>query len=195
MILKTNNLQFFKYGIEEVNFNSNKNYYEFDIYENTSYNFLFYNTNYIYIELIDGMVLLDICSFSNNTILNIETYYLYKTIKLNPKIHFNFHCVSKYGKIRMYSKEFINIIHITNKINYNKITPLFEINELLGIIYNVKNNSYTSNEEFHDFWELNYIDMGETTITLNNQNFISKKGQLIIFAPYEKHKNRYQKIK
>lgn len=193
MIQKTNNLSFSKYGIEIKKINTQVNKYEIGIYENRAYNNVYYSNEKVKIHLEAGLVLIDVAD--NKSMLNYDQYWLFRDIELLPNVYFNFHCISHYAKVSIYYEDKIQMINLKSKINYSRLKPSFEIEEIIGTFYHVRNGFYELEEEYHDFWELNYVDIGEMNVVIKEEDYKIKSGELLLIAPYEKHKFTTKKQK
>ncbi|MBQ3506687.1 MAG: helix-turn-helix domain-containing protein [Clostridia bacterium] len=69
----------------------------------------------------------------------------------------------------------------------HKIENLLVINKIVTIHYLEFDKDYVGKEEFHDFWELVYVDKGEAVATANGKEYTLRAGEAIFHQPNERH--------
>lgn len=192
MFTKTTSFAFSEYG-EIVN----KNEYKFPqksthstirIKEKSFSSFFSYDHD-VFIETTSGIVMLVVCK--EDKIDTPEQFIIHRTIKIKKGILFNFISVSHSSRIFMYTdsraKKITYPLPKDTPIVYEPIIPSFEIKEILSYFYQVRNASYEFSGEEHDFWELTFIDNGELTTTVNDEEYSLDEMDLILYAPGQYH--------
>ncbi|MBP5467063.1 MAG: helix-turn-helix domain-containing protein [Clostridia bacterium] len=73
--------------------------------------------------------------------------------------------------------------------NFSKtvIKKEIAVKSLYTIHYQSLVKNYTSKEESHDFWEINYIDKGTMSVVINGKSEELKQGEIIFIAPNLPH--------
>lgn len=69
----------------------------------------------------------------------------------------------------------------------HKIENLLVINKIVTIHYLEFDKEYVGNEEFHDFWEMVYIDKGEAVATASGKELTLRAGEAVFHQPNERH--------
>lgn len=69
----------------------------------------------------------------------------------------------------------------------HKIENLLVINKIVTIHYLEFDKDYVGKEEFHDFWELVYVDKGEAVATANGKEYTLRASEAIFHQPNERH--------
>ena len=72
----------------------------------------------------------------------------------------------------------------------HKIENLLLINKIVTIHYLEFDKDFVSNEEFHDFWEMVYIDKGEAIATASGRELTLHAGEAFFHQPNERHSLR-----
>lgn len=186
MFNKTNHVLFTKYGKElhhskisgimQLNINLSGNH---------PYDNVYCSSSKVIIKLISGIVLMDVSM--NKEMNDAKRFLIFRTIELNENTCFNFHCISDSAAISVFSNGEIKTISLEKSVSYKKIMPGFEIQEIIGCFYHIRNSNYELEEEQHDFWELNYVDNGSCTMIIEGEEVEIKQQEILIFAPGQIH--------
>lgn len=186
MFNKTNHVLFTKYG-KEIHQNKIKASMQLNINlsGNQPYDYAYYSSSKVIIKLLSGIVLMDVCM--NKEMNDAKRFLIFRTIELNENTYFNFHCISDSASISVYSNGEIKTISLGKNITYKKIMPGFEIQEIIGCFYHIRNSDYELEQEQHDFWELNYVDNGSCTMIVEGENINMRQQEILIFAPGQTH--------
>ncbi|RHO22447.1 AraC family transcriptional regulator [Amedibacterium intestinale] len=192
MFTKTTSFAFSEYG-EIVN----KSEYKFPqknihstlrIKEKSFTSFLSYDHD-VYIQATSGIVMLVVCK--EGDIKAPEQFIIHRTIKIKKGILFNFISISHSARILMNTdtkaKKTTHPLPKDAPIVYEPIIPSFEIKEILSYFYQVRNASYEFPGEEHEFWELTFIDNGELTTTVNDEEYNLDEMDLILYSPGQYH--------
>lgn len=63
-----------------------------------------------------------------------------------------------------------------------------EISQIITIHYFEYTKDYKYPGEFHDFWEIMYLDRGRAYVTCNDTEYLLSKGEIILLPPNSQHK-------
>ena len=150
--------------------------------------FYSYNCD-VYLKVLSGIVMLVISK--DDDVKNTERFVIHRVIKLKKGVKFNMLSITSNAKVEMEtefkSKRTVIDTYDEIPIVYDPIIPSFEINEILGYYYQVRNASYTFPGEKHDFWELTFIDNGELETTVDGEIYKLDEMDLILYAPGQYH--------
>ena len=67
------------------------------------------------------------------------------------------------------------------------MTPVFSVTEFVNISYYKLPKDYSFPGESHEFWELIYVDQGELIVTVDENSFLLKEGELAFYRPHSIH--------
>lgn len=150
--------------------------------------FYSYNCD-VYLKVQSGIVMLVVAK--DDDLENYERFVIHRIIKLKKGIKFNLISITANSKVEMETefKAKRTTVDTPGKlpIVYEPLVPTFEINEILGYYYQVRNASYTFPGEKHDFWELTFIDNGELETTVDGETYNLDEMDLILYAPGQYH--------
>lgn len=192
MFHKTTSYIFHKYG-EIINEISNKaNIHSsssiLKIKEKKITNFYRYNAE-VYVRVISGIVLLVVTTDPNQE--SYEEFVIHRTIKIGSNVQFNFISISSQAKVELFfekgCKKTIIPYQQAQPILYEPIAPSFSIKEIYGYYYQVRNQNYHFEGEKHNYWELTFIDHGSLSTNVDNEMYMLKELDLILYAPNQFH--------
>ena len=150
--------------------------------------FMEYNSD-IYIKVESGIVMLVVSN--DTTCREFERIVIHRFIKIKAGVKFNFLSITPNAKVELeFDPKAKKTIHETfdhMKITYEPIIPAFDIKEILGYYYQVRNANYSFPGEKHDFWELTFIDNGELETTVDDEVYELDAMDLILYAPGQYH--------
>lgn len=143
----------------------------------------------VYVRVESGIVMLVVSS--DETCKEFERFVIHRFIKIKAGVKFNFLCITNNAKIVMETDPKTKRITVDTyekiPIVYEPITPSFQIKEILGYYYQVRNANYTFPGESHDYWELTFIDNGELATTVDEEPYELGEMDLILFSPGQYH--------
>ncbi len=73
------------------------------------------------------------------------------------------------------------------KFYMHKISNLVNVQKIVTVHYQKLDDSYSSKEESHDFWEFLYLDKGEISIVINGDKRRLEQGKCILVPPNDAH--------
>lgn len=74
-----------------------------------------------------------------------------------------------------------------------KITNVINVQKIVTVHYQEPENGYVSKDEAHDFWEINYADVGEFTLITDTQTRVVKNGEMAFIKPNVTHRIQCEK--
>ncbi len=69
----------------------------------------------------------------------------------------------------------------------HKISNLLNITKIVTIHYQVLAKNYSFPEEKHDFWEINYADKGDLSISVDGEKIRLQQGEILFIKPNQPH--------
>lgn len=153
------------------------------------FDYFYEYSNDVYVQVESGIVMLVV---SNDELgKDYERFVIHRFIKIKAGVKFNFLCITPTAKILLETdpKTKKRTIATYDKVPifYEPITPSFEVKEILGYYYQVRNANYTFPGESHEFWELTFIDNGELATTVDEEPYALDEMDLILYAPGQYH--------
>lgn len=143
----------------------------------------------VYVRVESGIVMLVVSS--DETCKEFERFVIHRFIKIKAGVKFNFLSITNNAKIVMETDPKTKRIMVDTyekiPIVYEPIIPSFQIKEILGYYYQVRNANYTFPGENHDYWELTFIDNGELATTVDDEPYELGEMDLILFSPGQYH--------
>ena len=73
------------------------------------------------------------------------------------------------------------------KFYKHKIINFLHIQKIITVHYQEPELGYVSKEESHDFWEINYADVGEFTLQIGEERRLVKNGEMAFINPNVPH--------
>lgn len=150
--------------------------------------FYFYNHD-ICVKVLNGIVMLIVTK--DDDAKEYERFVIHRTIKIKKGVKFNFICITSNAKVELETefKAKRSTIDTYENISiiYEPIVPTFQVKEILGYYYQVRNASYSFPGEKHNFWELTFIDNGELETTVDEETYKLDELDLILYAPGQYH--------
>lgn len=143
----------------------------------------------VYVKVDSGIVMLVVST--DDTCKEYERFVIHRFIKIKAGVSFNFLCITTSAKVTLeiepHAKKTTHDTFDQVSIVYDPITPSFEIKEILGYYYQVRNANYTFPGEQHEFWELTFIDNGALATTVDEEPYELGEMDLILYAPGQYH--------
>lgn len=192
MFNKTTSFVFNRYG-EIVNELTRRqtlkmSHYTLKLKDKSFDSFLSYNSD-VFIRVTSGIVMLVVSRDSD--VKNYERFVIHRHIKVRKGVYFNFLCISSNAKVELEmefkAKKTTVDTYDGQPIIYDPIVPTFQVKEILGYYYQVRNASYSFPGEKHSFWELTFIDNGELETTVDGETYALDELDLILYAPGQYH--------
>ena len=75
-----------------------------------------------------------------------------------------------------------------NKFYKHKIVNFLNVQKIITVHYQEPDSGYVSKEESHDFWEINYADVGEFILQIGEEKRRVKNGEMAFIKPNEPHR-------
>jgi len=197
MKLKTSDSRFLKFGQP---FSSNdlfkENFLEKDTFvlKQAPINLVYAYSDEIVIKAIDGIVL--ICVSSSIEFDILHQFVIHGNIKLKKGVFFNFISLTPTATISISLKKFeeAKTFPLAEPFVYKPIKNDFLIDNIYASYYNVKGPNYQSLLDYHNYYELIYVDNGIVTINCDNKAFDLEKYGLCIVNRNSKHfQSNFQK--
>lgn len=120
-----------------------------------------------------------------------EKFVIHRTIKIKAGVRFNFISISANSKVDLgYEPKHKKVTVPTpddQVICYEPLVPLFQIKEIYGYYYQVRNSNYTFDGEQHNYWELTFIDNGSLETKVDGETYELNEMDLILYAPGQFH--------
>ena len=69
----------------------------------------------------------------------------------------------------------------------HKIENLLIVNKLVTVLYLKFDKDFKAKGETHDFWEIVYVEHGETVCTAEEKTIVLKQGEMLFHKPNEFH--------
>lgn len=198
MFNRTSNYIFNKYGeiINELNKRQNERitHASWKVKDKSINELYIFNTD-VYIRVLSGIVML-VVSVDEDA-ATYEKFVIHRVIKIKQGVRFNFLAISANAKIDIgteHSSKHITIpTYQEEPIIYERVVSQFEILEILGYYYQVRNTNYTFPGEKHDFWELTFIDNGSLETIIDEDTYHMDNFDLILYAPNQFHSQKTTK--
>ena len=76
----------------------------------------------------------------------------------------------------------------TNTFYKRKIVNFLNVQKIVTVHYQEPEKGYVSKDEFHDFWEINYVDAGEITLICDTETRVVKSGEMAFIKPNKPHR-------
>lgn len=133
-----------------------------------------------------GIAIIACC---NNVDEKPKQFVIHAEVKLNPGVFFNFISISEQAQITT-SKNLNQLkpnITINELVEYQKITPTFQVKEIYSYYHQTKPPLYVFTGETHQYWELTYVDSGSLETTIDNITHRLDAFDLVISAPGQFH--------
>lgn len=153
-----------------------------------------FDTYYAYnhdvcIKVLSGIVMLVVTT--DDDAKEYERFVIHRVVKIKKGVKFNFISITSNAKVELETefkaKKTSFDTYEKMPVTYDPIVPTFDIKEILGYYYQVRNASYTFPGEKHDFWELTFIDNGELKTTVDGETYKLDELDLILYAPGQYH--------
>lgn len=75
----------------------------------------------------------------------------------------------------------------TKQFYKHKISNFLNIQKIVTIHYQEPDKNYVSEEETHNFWEINYADKKDIFVYIDGEKHILKQGEMIFIKPNQPH--------
>lgn len=120
---------------------------------------------------------------------NLETFAIHRLVKLKPQIHFALIAITSTIVCKMItSTNYTSLVKpLSIPYNFNRVLPRIRICEILGYYYSIRNTNYHFDGEFHDYFELTYVDIGIMTTIVDGVRYEIKERELMIYGPGQFH--------
>lgn len=142
-----------------------------------------------YVKVLSGIVMLIVSTDDEGK--EYEKFVIHRVIKIKAGVKFNFLSISTNSKIEISydskSKRVSVPTYLKQPITYEPLVPYFNITEIYGYYYQVRNRNYTFPGEKHPYWELTFIDNGTLTTTVDGEEYELNEMDLILYAPNQHH--------
>lgn len=143
----------------------------------------------VYVQVHQGIVML-VVSMDEDA-AEYEKFVIHRMIKIKAGVKFNFISISASAKIELLHENKAKkvVIPTFNKVpvTYERLIPTFEIKEIFGYYYQVRNANYVFPGEKHNYWELSFIDNGSLSTNIDGEEFTLNNFDLILYAPHQFH--------
>lgn len=73
------------------------------------------------------------------------------------------------------------------KFYMHKISNLLNVQKIVTVHYQALDKNYTSHEEEHDFWEINYADKEDIFVRIGEEKLLLKQGEILFIKPNQPH--------
>lgn len=150
--------------------------------------FTIYNCD-AYVKVLSGIVMLVVSN--DEQAKEHEKFVIHRTIKIKAGVKFNFISISATAKIEISTDHHVKKVSVPTyqeqPIQYEALRPSFQIKEIFGYYYQVRNVHYSFPGEKHNFWELTFIDNGSLQTTVDNETYDLAEMDLILYAPNQFH--------
>lgn len=195
MLNKTTSFIFNKYGeiVQDLNKKNLSKVHRFSLRlkEKSFTQFYVYNSD-VYIKVTSGIVMLVVSSDPSNK--HYERFVIHRSVKIKKGIKFNFLAISNQAKVEIEVErkgtQTMENTYFSLPIAYEPIIPTFQINEILGYYYQVRNPNYAFEGESHAFWELTFIDHGELQTVVDDDIYTLQPLDFILYAPGQFHSQK-----
>lgn len=143
----------------------------------------------VYIQVQQGIVML-VVSMDEDA-AEYEKFVIHRIIKVKAGVKFNFISISSTSRVELLytygAKK--TMIPTFNKVpvTYERLVPTFEVKEIFGYYYQVRNANYIFPGEKHNYWELSFIDHGTLHTNIDGKDFTLNNFDLILYAPNQFH--------
>ena len=74
-----------------------------------------------------------------------------------------------------------------NLYQMHKLEPVFFVKELANVSHYDLPRDFVFDGESHDSWELTYVDRGQIAITVKEESYLLKQGEMVFYTPGEFH--------
>lgn len=150
--------------------------------------FYIYNQD-VFIKVVSGIVMLIVSNDDEGK--EHEKFVIHRVIKVKAGVKFNFISISSNSKIEIScdgkAKRVTVPTYLNQTIIYEPLVPYFNITEIYGYYYQVRNRNYTFPGEKHNYWELTFIDNGTLTTAVDDEEYHLDEMDLILYAPNQYH--------
>lgn len=141
----------------------------------------------VYLEMQEGMANL-VVGYSPDA-STMETFSVHRLVKLKPNVYFNLVAVTAEIKYKLITNPGYNysVLPINPPYIAKRILPNFQINEILGYYYNIRNGRYEFKGEKHNYYELTFVDRGRLHTEVDNVPYVLEEKNLMIYGPGQFH--------
>ncbi len=192
MQIKTSNKRFEQFGSIydlPIDLNNNKELIgrEFTTIAKKNIRQFFHFECDVYLELQEGLATL-VVGYSPDA-SSMETFSIHRLVKLKPNVYFTLVAVTAEIKYRLITNPSYNytVLPIYPPYVAKRILPNFQINEILGYYYNIRNGGYEFKGEKHNYYELTFVDRGRLHTEVDKTLYILEEKNLMIYGPGQFH--------
>ena len=191
MQIKTSNKRFEQFGsiYEQPIDLTNKEFIsrEFNTIAKKNIRQFFQFESEVYLEMQEGMATL-VVGYSPDASA-METFSVHRLVKLKPNVYFNLVAVTAEIKYKLITNPGYNysVLPINPPYIAKRILPNFQINEILGYYYNIRNGRYEFKGEKHNYYELTFVDRGRLYTEVDNVPYVLEEKNLMIYGPGQFH--------
>lgn len=154
-----------------------------------SFSSFYVYTSDVYIKVTSGIVMLVVSRDKDGG--DYEKFVIHRYIRIKAGVKFNFLCISSNARVDLETdikaKKTSVDTFMKTPIVYEPLVSTFQIKEIVGYYYQVRNANYTFPGEEHDFWELTFIDNGELATTVDDELYKLDELDLILYSPGQYH--------
>lgn len=198
MFNRTSNYIFNKYGeiINEISKRQNEKiiHSTCKLKDKSIDHYYVYNSD-VYVKVLNGIVMLVVSM--DEEAKTYEKFVVHRVIKIKQGVKFNFLSISNSAKIDIgvehNAKKVTLPVYQDEPVVYERLVSDFDITEILGYYYQVRNSNYVFPGEKHDYWELTFIDNGCLETIIDDDVYQMKNFDLILYAPNQFHSQRTAK--
>ncbi len=125
----------------------------------------------------------------------MEVFAVHRNIEINSGLYFAMVAVTSNisYKLIVDSEYNYTLEELNPPYRFNRILPYIRINEILGYYYCIRNSGYRFKGETHNYFELTYVDRGCMKTCVDDQEYILKENDLLIYGPGQFHKQEIPK--
>lgn len=153
------------------------------------FTYFYHYTCDVYVRVDSGIVMLVVSN--DEACKEYERFVIHRFIKIKAGVMFNFLSITSSAKVTLeteaHAKKTTMDTFEQIPVVYEQIVPSFDVKEILGYYYQVRNANYTFPGEQHEYWELTFIDNGALATTVDEEPYELKEMDLILYAPGQYH--------
>ena len=197
MFLKTSTHLFQKYGEvynelpkEQIDVSQNHSLH----IQNDFFEFFYQSNEDLYLKTTEGIVLLVISEDLKKE--KYDEFVIHRIVKIKKGNYFNFISLTQKSTLTLYyddNNTKLNHYFIPCIYQHKRIISSIKVNEIIAYYYNVRNINYFFPEEKHAHWELTLVDHGTLETQIDQQSFLLKEQQLLLYAPNQSHTQKTNK--
>ncbi len=150
--------------------------------------FLYSDAHPVYLESLDGLVLLLVSADKDLT--QREIFLLDKPVTLNPGVLYCLNSLHggacRVRRVQADSAVF-NTVNAPDGGMEPFILPKVNINKIYTLFYQEQEKGFLFKGECHNFWELTYVDKGYLHMSLDGEKLLLQQSEIMFYAPGQHH--------